>query len=87
MTTPSLLSLFTKPQDLLALTPEDVGGAIIEVVPPLIQNGMFNIHSLVNSLYQRHRIVAIMHNSRAAHAHMRLIALSQVALYVVCGPD
>jgi len=54
MTTPSLLSLFPTPQDLLALTPEDLGGAIIEVVPPLIQNGLFNIHSLVDSLYQPH---------------------------------
>jgi hypothetical protein len=54
MTTPSLLSLFPTPQDLLALTPEDLGGAIIEVVPPLIQNGMFNIHSLLTPLYQRH---------------------------------
>jgi len=52
MTTPSFLSLFPTPQNLLALTPEDLGGAIIEVVPPLIQNGMFNIHSLLNPLYQ-----------------------------------
>ena len=52
MTTPSLLSLFPTPQDLLARTPEDLGGAIIEVVPPLIQNGLFNIYSLVDSLYQ-----------------------------------
>jgi hypothetical protein len=32
MTTPSLLSLFPKAEDLLALSPEDLGGAIIEVV-------------------------------------------------------
>jgi uncharacterized protein (TIGR02391 family) len=55
MTTPSLLSLFPTPQDLLALAPEDLGGAIIEVLPPLIQNGLFNIHSLVGSLYQTDR--------------------------------
>jgi hypothetical protein len=52
MTTPSLLSLFPTPQNLLALTPEDLGGAIIEVVPPLIQNGMFSIHSLLAPLYE-----------------------------------
>jgi uncharacterized protein (TIGR02391 family) len=52
MTTPSLLSLFPTPQDLLALTPEDLGGAIIEVVSPLIQKGMFSIHSLLAPLYE-----------------------------------
>src|SRR5271157_1216727 len=31
MTAPSVLSLFPKPEDLLALTPEDLGGVIIEV--------------------------------------------------------
>ena len=51
MTTPSLLSLFPKHQDLLALTPEDLGGVIIEIVPPLIQNGIFHIQYLSNSLY------------------------------------
>jgi hypothetical protein len=43
MTAPSLLSLFPTPKDLLALMPEDLGGVIIEVVPPLIQNDMFHI--------------------------------------------
>jgi uncharacterized protein (TIGR02391 family) len=52
MPPPSLLSLFPQPRDLLALTPEDLGGAIIEAVPPLIQNGMFTIDSLLNPLYQ-----------------------------------
>lgn len=52
MTTPSLLSLFPTSQDLLALTPEDLGGAIIEGVPPLIQNGLFNIHSFLYPLYE-----------------------------------
>jgi uncharacterized protein (TIGR02391 family) len=52
VTTPSLLSLFPTPQNLLALTPEDLGGAIIEVVPPLIQNDMFSIHSLLTPLYK-----------------------------------
>ena len=43
---------FPTPQDLLALTPEDLGGAIIEVVPPLIQNGLFSIHSFLYPLYE-----------------------------------
>ena len=51
MPAPSLLSLFPQPQDLLALTPEDLGGVIVEAVPPLIQNGMFTIDSLLNPLY------------------------------------
>jgi uncharacterized protein (TIGR02391 family) len=54
MTAPSLLSLFPTPKDLLALMPEDLGGVIIEVVPPLIQNDMFHIHSLLNVLYPPH---------------------------------
>jgi hypothetical protein len=52
MSAPSLLSLFPQPRDLFALTPEDLGGVIIEAVPPLIQNGMFTIDSLLNPLYQ-----------------------------------
>ncbi|WP_292533213.1 TIGR02391 family protein [Methylocystis sp.] len=51
MSVSSLLSIFPKPEDLLALTPEDLGGAIIEVAPSLAQRGMFNIDSLVSALY------------------------------------
>ena len=47
----SLLSILPKPNDLLALAPEDLGGVIIEVVPSLIQRGMFNINSLLSPLY------------------------------------
>jgi hypothetical protein len=36
----SLLSLFPKPDDVLAFTPEDLGGVIIELMPPLLQNGL-----------------------------------------------
>ena len=49
MTTPSLLSLFPTPQNLLALTPEDLSGSIIEVVPQFILNGQFNNLSLYKS--------------------------------------
>jgi len=52
MPAPSLLSLFPQRRDLLALTPEDLGGVIIEALPPLIQNGRFTIDHLVNPLYQ-----------------------------------
>jgi Protein of unknown function (Hypoth_ymh) len=47
----TLLSLFPKPEDLLALAPEDLGGVIIEVMPPLIQNGMFNPAALDAQFY------------------------------------
>ena len=52
MTVPTLFSLFPKPEDLLALTPEDLGGVIIELMPPLLQNGMFNPAVLIASLFQ-----------------------------------
>jgi hypothetical protein len=48
------VSSFPFPNALLALTPEDLGGSIIEVVPQLSQNGMFSINSLWTPLYQRH---------------------------------
>jgi Protein of unknown function (Hypoth_ymh) len=48
----TLLSLFPKPEDVLALTPEDFGGVIIELMPPLLQNGMFNPAALMAQVYQ-----------------------------------
>lgn len=52
MAAPTLLSLFPKPEDVLALTPEDFGGVIVELVPPLLQNGMFNPAALLAQVYQ-----------------------------------
>jgi uncharacterized protein Ymh len=52
MTSSTLLSLFPKHEDLLALTPEDLGGVIIELIPPLLQNGMFNPAALIAQVYQ-----------------------------------
>jgi hypothetical protein len=52
MATASLLSLFPKPEDMLALTPEDFGGVIIELMPPLLQNGLFNPAALIAQAYQ-----------------------------------
>jgi len=48
----TLLFLFPKPEDVLALTPEDFGGVIIELIPPLLQNGMFNPAALIAQVYQ-----------------------------------
>jgi hypothetical protein len=48
----TLLSLFPKPEEVLALTPEDFGGVIIELMPPLLQNGMFNPAALLAQVYQ-----------------------------------
>jgi hypothetical protein len=47
MAAATLLSLFPKPGNVLALTPEDFGGVIIELRPPLLQNGMFNPGALI----------------------------------------
>jgi hypothetical protein len=52
MAATTLLSLFPKPDDVLALTPEDFGGVIIELMPPLLQNGMFNPAALIAQVYQ-----------------------------------
>jgi Protein of unknown function (Hypoth_ymh) len=49
---PSLLSVFPAPKDLLAVTPEDLGGVVIEVAPSVMQNGMFTIDHLLSQLYQ-----------------------------------
>ena len=52
MTPVTVLSLFPTPEDLLALTPEDLGGVIIELMPPLLQNGLFNPAALSAQVYQ-----------------------------------
>jgi hypothetical protein len=52
MSAVTLLSLFPKPEDVLALAPEDFGGVIIELMPPLLQNGMFNPTMLIAQVYQ-----------------------------------
>jgi hypothetical protein len=52
MAAPTLLSLFRKPDDVLTLTPEEFGGVIIELMPPLLQNGMFNPAALLAQVYQ-----------------------------------
>jgi hypothetical protein len=48
----TLLSLFPAPRDVLALAPEDFGGVIIELMPPLLQNGLFDPATLIAQVYQ-----------------------------------
>jgi hypothetical protein len=43
----TLLSLFPRPENVLALALEDFGGIIIELMAPLLQNGMFNPAALL----------------------------------------
>jgi hypothetical protein len=47
----TLLSIFPKPEDLLALQPEDLAGVIREIAPGVMQNGMFNVPSLLAQLF------------------------------------
>jgi hypothetical protein len=49
----SLLSVFPTIQDLTSVEPEDLGAVIIEIAPSLMQNGMFNVHSLLAQVYQQ----------------------------------
>jgi Protein of unknown function (Hypoth_ymh) len=49
--TQTLISIFPNPNDLLALEPEELGGVILEIAPGVIQNGMFNLHSLTAPLF------------------------------------
>jgi hypothetical protein len=51
--TPSLLTIFPKPADLLALKPEDFGGAIMEIAPIVSHRngGKFRIDDLPNPLF------------------------------------
>jgi hypothetical protein len=52
MASPTLPLLFPAPEDVLALTPEDFGGIIIELIPGVLQNGLFNPASLIAQAYQ-----------------------------------
>jgi len=51
--TETLLSIFPRPNDLLALEPEDLAGVLLEVVPGVMQNGMFNTQSLQAQLFRQ----------------------------------
>src|ERR1700740_1473071 len=52
MAAPTLLSIFPKPEDLLAVAPEDLAGVIVEVMPPVMQNGLFNPSHLVAQVFR-----------------------------------
>src|SRR6516165_4871824 len=47
----TLLTILPDPRDLLALEPEDLGSIILEIVPGIIQNGMFNHGGLMAQLF------------------------------------
>ena len=49
----TLLSVFPNPNpdDLLALEPEDLAGILLEVVPGVMQNAMFNLNGLEAQLF------------------------------------
>lgn len=51
MATLNLLSIFPKSDSLLATTPEDLGGIIIELMPSLLQGGRFNPNTLMDQIY------------------------------------
>jgi Protein of unknown function (Hypoth_ymh) len=48
---PNLATVFAEQKDLLALSPEELGGVIIEIAPSIVQNGMFGMDGLTSSLY------------------------------------
>ena len=49
----SLLSFFPTIQDLTSVGAEDLGAVIIEIAPSLLQNGMFNVHSLLSQVHRQ----------------------------------
>jgi hypothetical protein len=48
----SLLALFPKPDDLLALEPEDLSGVLLEIAPGVMQNGVFQTASFSAQLFR-----------------------------------
>jgi hypothetical protein len=49
--TATLLSVFSTPEDLLTATPEDLAAILLEIMPPLLQNGMIQMGAFTHSLY------------------------------------
>ena len=47
----SLFTIFPNHQDLLSLELEELGGVLLEIVPGVMQNGMFNTGSLMAPLF------------------------------------
>jgi hypothetical protein len=47
----TLLSVFPNPNDLIALDPEDLAGNLLEIVPGIMQNGMFSLNGLEAQLF------------------------------------
>lgn len=51
MPTPTLISIFPTPDDLLAVTPEELGAVLLEVMPRLMQTGLIQIGAFTHELY------------------------------------
>jgi hypothetical protein len=47
----SLISVFPDASDLLTLAPEELGGVLLEIVPDVMQNKIFNIGALLAQLF------------------------------------
>jgi uncharacterized protein (TIGR02391 family) len=52
LVTVTLLQLFPQPDDLLALDPEELAGALIEVIPSVSQSAGFNFADLTNQVFR-----------------------------------
>jgi hypothetical protein len=52
MAATTLVYLFPRHEDLTALGPDDLGGVIMELMPPLLQSGLFNPAALVAQVFQ-----------------------------------
>lgn len=48
----TLLSIFPKPEDLLAIAPEDLAGILFEVMPSLMQNQRVHFNAFRDQFYQ-----------------------------------
>jgi len=47
----SLLSIFSSAHDLLALEPEELGGVLLEIIPGVLQNGIFSEGNLAEPAF------------------------------------
>ena len=49
----NLSSIFPDPDDLVALPPEELAGAVLELIPTHRQNGLFNVGNLIYPVFGR----------------------------------
>jgi hypothetical protein len=48
----NLISIFPNYNDLLSLEPEELGGILVEIIPSVMQNNLFNIAPLCTQVFQ-----------------------------------